>query len=244
MAWLSALLPVPQAVACVAALNQGADSLIATGEARTRDQVKADLLVERLTGQTSAGEVPVEVQLLMPADVLLDPDGVDGHEPVHVAGYGPVPAGWARDFLTRSQQQRTWLRRLFTRPGTGELIGMESQRRLFTKAQREFITARDQYCRTPWCGAPIRHIDHVVPAEDGGPTSVDNGQGLCAACNYAKQALDWTARPGPGADVVTTTPTGHDYRSSPPRPPGTEKTPLGLPSVQVDLRYFRHRLAA
>jgi hypothetical protein len=177
--------------------------------------------------------------------VLLDPDGPNGDEPVQLAGYGPVPAGWARDLLTRPKEQRVWLRRLFTRPGTGDLIGMESRRRLFTKAQREFIQARDQVCRTPWCGAPIRHLDHVIPAESGGATSVANGQGLCAACNHAKQAPGWTARPGPAGEVVTSTPTGHEYRSSPRQPPGATRAPVPeLPIIDVDLRYFRHRHAA
>ena len=53
---------------------------------------------------------------------------------------------------------------------------------------------------------------------DGGETSGRNGQGLCEACNYAKEAVGWTARPrpGPGHVVETTTPTGHSYRSRAP----------------------------
>jgi hypothetical protein len=56
----------------------------------------------------------------------------------------------------------------------------------------------------------------VIPAADGGETSATNGQGLCEACNYTKQAPGWTARPGPGGaghDVTITTPTGHHYTS-------------------------------
>ena len=97
---------------------------------------------------------------------------------------------------------------------------METRRRLFTPNQRRFIALRDQTCRTPWCDAPIRHADHITPAETGGPTSIGNGEGLCVACNHAKQAPGWRARPGPGAAVTITTPTGHSYRSHPPRPPG------------------------
>ena len=67
MAWLSALLPVEQAVACLAALRHGSDTAKAAGDKRTRGQVEADLLVERLTGQTEADQVPLEVQLMVPA---------------------------------------------------------------------------------------------------------------------------------------------------------------------------------
>jgi 5-methylcytosine-specific restriction endonuclease McrA len=87
------------------------------------------------------------------------------------------------------------------------------------------VRIRDQFCRTAWCGAPIRHTDHITPAENGGPTSIANAQGYCAACNYAKQAPGWHTETVPRADggheVETRTPTGHTYRSRPPEQPGT-----------------------
>ena len=73
MAWLSAYLPAEQGVACWAALRQHTDALKASGDERSRDQIMADTLVERLTGQASAQDVPVEVNLMMPWDTLLDP---------------------------------------------------------------------------------------------------------------------------------------------------------------------------
>ncbi len=68
MSVLSGLLPVEQGVACLAALRQHADGLIATGatDGRTRDQILADTLVERLTGQTRAADVNVEVGIVHP----------------------------------------------------------------------------------------------------------------------------------------------------------------------------------
>ena len=65
---------------------------------------------------------------------------------------------------------------------------MDSRRRLFPAGAQRFLIARDQLCRTPWCDAPIRHIDHIEPHARGGATTIDNGQGLCAACNLPKQA--------------------------------------------------------
>ena len=96
-----------------------------------------------------------------------------------------------------------WLRRLYRARGTGQLIGTESRRRCFTAGQRRFLRLRDRTCCTPWCDAAIRHIDHVVPYEDGGATSVDNGQGYCAACNFAKQAPDWRMTGSVPADPGT-----------------------------------------
>ena len=95
---------------------------------------------------------------------------------------------------------------------------MDSRARLVPQGLARFLRLRDRTCRTSWCDAEIRHADHVVPVADGGPTSESNTQGLCEACNHAKQAPGWTARPRPGPThtVEVVTPTGHTYRSTAP----------------------------
>jgi hypothetical protein len=93
MTWVSALLPVAQGVAAYAALVKAADTAQASGDPRSRGQVMADTLVERLTGRTRADATPVAVQLTMTDASLLDGDP----EPARVDGHGPVPAAWARD---------------------------------------------------------------------------------------------------------------------------------------------------
>ena len=213
--------PVAQGVAMYAALNSSADAAIAAGDPRGRGQIMYDTLVERITGQATADAVPVEVNLLM-TDQAVTNSGPGANEPAVLDGYGPLPARLGRDLVLDHEAAPVWLRRLYTAPRTGALVAMESRRREFTPAQRRFLRARDQTCRTPWCDAPIRHADHVVPAEHGGQTKVDNGQGYCEACNYAKQAPGWrntiTARAGPH-EVEISTPTGHRYRSRAPDPP-------------------------
>lgn len=229
MALVSALLPVAQAVAVHAALTRAALSGKAAGDDRGKGQLMADTLVELVTGQAVADDVQVEVQVVMTDRALLAGDDV----PAHVPGYGPVPAGWARELLTRDKPGdphcdvgvKVWLRRLFTHPGSGTLVAMDSARRLFPAALRRFVVARDGTCRTPWCDAPIAHADHVEPHADGGPTSAANGQGLCVRCNLVKEEPGWTSVVlhhglGPTSThphtVRTTTPTGHRYVSAAP----------------------------
>jgi hypothetical protein len=232
MSQLSALLPVAQGVAVYATLLREADSRVATGDGRTRGQIMADTLVERVTGQATATAVPVEIHLVMTDRALLgcgdgDSDvgsASDGGDPGYLFGFGPVPADLARRLaVSAAEAEAAWLRRLYTAPATGELIGMDSRRRLFPPGLARFIQIRDQVCRTPWCGALIRHTDHVVPHHEYGPTSAANGQGLCEQCNYNRQAPGWRARPraGPRHTVVTTTPTGHTYITTAPHPPGS-----------------------
>ncbi len=243
MVHLSALLPVKDGVAAYAALTKAADAATAAGDARSRGQLMADTLVERLTGtngQTTGDSnqegggagVGLELQVVITDRALLAGD----HEPAHLPGYGPLPAALVRDWLTctdpdgvstssTGRDARVWLRRLYTHPATGELVAMDSRRRLFTGNLRRLLVTRDLgTCRTPWCDAPIRHLDHVIAHHAGGSTSAPDGQGLCTACNHAKQAAGWRARPRPGPDgrhiVETTTPTGHTYTSGAPPLPG------------------------
>jgi Domain of unknown function (DUF222) len=232
MARISALLPVAQGVAVYAALRKAADASIAAGDGRTRGQLMADTLVRRVTGQATAGGVPVEIHLIMSHCTLLG-DGTDCDQPAHLADYGPIPADLARRLaVSAAEAEAAWLRRLYTTPDTGRLIGMDSTRRAFPAGLTRFIEVRDQYCTTPWCDAQIRHIDHALPHHEDGTTSEENGNGTCAQCNYARQAPDWQIRPEPGPrhTLKITTPTGHSYRNTAPAPPGHPRSERRRPT--------------
>lgn len=221
MGWVSLLARVGDAVAVHVTLGRAADAARAAGDPRTRDQLMADLLVARVTGRDPhTGQGPaVRLGLVMTDRALLAGDD----HPAHLDGYGTITAEHARDLL--AQAQDVWLRRLYTHPSTGELIAMDASSRVFPDRLKTFLTLRDRTCRTPWCDAPIRHTDHAIRVADGGATSADNGQGLCAACNYAKEAHGWQTAPAPDSTtghhrIQTATPTGHTYTSRPPPMPG------------------------
>lgn len=196
-----AILPVAQGVAAYKALKESADSARSAGDERSRGQVMADTLVERLTG-TPGGVGKIELQLVVTDRTLFQSES----EPARLSGYGIVPGGWVRELVSVADQARlesfrpphasapadpafdVYLRRLFTAPATGELVAMDSKARLFPGGMRRFIEARDATCRTPYCDAPIRHIDHIVSWSSAGPTSLNNGAGLCEQCNHMKES--------------------------------------------------------
>ena len=223
MLYLTALLPLVQGVACYAALKTHADSLIAGGDPRSRDQIIADTLVERVTGQGRADQVPIEVGIVLSDRTAV---GMDD-EPATVRTCGPIPADMARYLvLTANMQGLATLRRLYAHPSTGQITGRESIARKFPAGLADLIRIRDgDNCRMAYCGAPIRDTDHAKAKLEGGEASYGNGQGLCEACNIAKEAMGMQARPRPGPDgqhatshiVDTTTPTGHVYTSVAPR---------------------------
>jgi hypothetical protein len=260
MTYLTVLLPVQQGVAVYAALTRQADSTRAAGDPRSRDQIMADTLVESTTG-TPGGITGIELNLVMTDRTLLQGD----NEPARIPGYGIVPADWALNLLMQGQGEpdplqpaagdssrpcgsptgqkefKTWVRRLYTAPGTGDLVAMDSRRRLFPAPLRRFIQIRDDTCRTPYCDAPIRHHDHIIPWHDCGPTSLSNGAGLCEACNHTKELPGWKAkpRPGPRHTIELTTPTGHSYQSTAPPLPGSRLPGTGLSETSLPETWAR-----
>jgi hypothetical protein len=86
-----------------------------------------------------------------------------------------------------------------------------------TPAIREYVTARDQTCRYPYCRQPAWHadLDHTHPWHKGGPTCPCNLGALCRAHHILKQLQGWTlTQPRPGV-FQWTTPTGRIYTTEP-----------------------------
>ncbi len=180
---------------------------------------------------------------------------------VEMPGWGPVPASMAREHLLRLLDEDTdedidehtvaaggrtdersrpagfWLRRLWTSPNGRDLVAMDSRRRFFHGGLRRLLELRDPTCRVPWCDAPARQIDHVVPAAHGGATSAANGAGLCQCHNLVKEEPGWTLEvtttgldPGAGPhEIRLTTPTGRAHDC--PAPPifGAGRSPRPSP---------------
>jgi Restriction endonuclease len=66
----------------------------------------------------------------------------------------------------------------------------------FTEAQKKIILERDGY-KCVQCGRGLRegvelHIDHIKPKDKGGKATIENGQVLCARCNFKKKNLKQT----------------------------------------------------
>ena len=236
MTYVTALLPVAQGVSIYAALKREADVCF---DGRSRGQVMADTLVERVTGRPADQPVPVAVNVVISDQALI---GVESAAAV-IAGYGSVPSALARNLIVDAVADRrshATLRRLYAAPATGALVALESRARVFPKGLADFVGLRDQRCRTPYCDAPIRHRDHAKPHRVGGKTSAVNGLGVCERCNYTKESDGWlvssVSHQNATHTAKFTTPTGACHHSTAPPMPGTPAKPSSEVEVGLNCR--------
>lgn len=197
MATVSAHLPAVDAALIGKRLSLEAERLRAHGDRRGHQQIQADVLADTLLGRSEEMDPTVlDLGVIITDRTLFSPRGGDA---AHLEGYGVVPPeaireamvgplsdlarGLDRSLDDDAAEARLQLRRLYTHPTSGELVGVESRARAFPRGLARFIRWRDMTCRGPFCDAPIRQIDHIDPVSAGGPTTLENGQGLCAWCN-------------------------------------------------------------
>jgi hypothetical protein len=192
-------------------------------DARTIDQVRADVLSDLLLAGTPAldptatgdgdgtlGAIRAHVQVAVSALTLIGRD--DG--PADLAGRSPIDSATARELAGNAT---SW-DRLLTHPVTGTVLECDTYRP--TAAMARLLRARDRHCRFPGCRQPaIRcELDHTVAASAGGPTHVCNLANLCKRHHDVKHHTRWHVRQLPGGRLVWTSPTGRIYRDDAPPP--------------------------
>lgn len=196
MAYLSILGTATDVLGAYQSLRQDAQALLAGG---TRTEglgvLTSTLALARLSGRDLDQAQPVTVNIVMTDRSLLGwgEQSRSSEEPAFMGFGGAMPADVARELLADPKVD-AFFRRLFTSPNGRDLVAMDSVSRIFPAGLRSMITLRDQHCRTPFCEAPIRTIDHINPHRDHGPTSYRNGQGYCLRCNLTKEADDYACR--------------------------------------------------
>ena len=121
-----------------------------------------------------------------------------------VRGYGLVPADVARALVRDADKAgRAVLRRLYAAPLSGQLVAVDSRSTNFQEVSRPHsVCATRTSAGHSGATPPARPVDHARSLAEGGETDQFNGQGLCEACNIAKEALG--GRPDLGLDQETT----------------------------------------
>jgi hypothetical protein len=246
VASLWALLPAEGSAAVMAALDLMADHTDHTDhtdrtdhtdhteratatEARTRDQRRADALVQlaldRLAGVCAhCGDAPAGLRPAIQVTVALSTLLAMDTQPGELAGHGPIPAQLATALAT--DPTGTWRRLVTDQHGTLIDVGRRTYRP--PAALRRQVITRDRTCRFPGCNRRADHsdLDHLTRWADGGTTSHTNLHALDARHHHAKDEHGWTPQRQPDGTTCWTSPTGHSYHVPPEQLPNDQTTTL------------------
>lgn len=179
------------------------------------------------TGTPTSRRSGVRPTVFIFADALTWAGLADG--PADLEGYGPIPAGIAREHFTDS----TW-RAVVTDAVHSTVVGVADSSYVPSPRLRRHLFARDRRCGFPGCGAAVWFCDadHNLAHADGGCTDLDNCGLLCRRHHRLKTFTRWEWRRRPDGTIEWTDPQGHVWCREPvryPLPP-PEKPPPPLPT--------------
>lgn len=165
----------------------------AVQDKRTHGQKLLDGLISCVQLAARTGKLPMNGGLKSQLYLSLtqeDLDRKDGTATVLAPYSGPAPLPLFAQDLCDSE-----VTELFQGIG-GEILDVGRTRRLFTFAQRKILLARDMGCAFPDCMAPApwTHAHHIIPWQDGGVTSIENGVLVCEVHHHYLHESDWTVR--------------------------------------------------
>jgi hypothetical protein len=226
-------------------LSSIANGLTDPAEARTRDQVRADILVDLLLGAPlsappSPGHPePVHPDAAQPSPAHLDPTRPQinvvvslatllslADDPAEIPGLGPIPADTARE-LAADGTWRAWIT-----DATGAITATGSRGYVPSAGLARLVRAREPHCRMPGCRQPASRcdLDHTVPYP-AGPTTAQNLGALCRRHHVLKTHLGWDLKPEEHPESLTAR-EAHDHPEPPefpqPSPAWRWRTPAGF----------------
>jgi hypothetical protein len=186
-------------------------------DGRTLDQRRFDALGQLCAEALAQGSRPparpgARACVYVYADAATWAGLADG--PVELAGYGPIPAGMARQYF----QDATW-RAVVTDTITGQATAVSDRTYTPSARTQRHLHARDRTCGFPGCTAAIWFCDadHNTPHACGGATDTENCGLFCRRHHRLKTFTDWTWQRLPDGTLQWTDPHGKVWHRDPIR---------------------------
>jgi hypothetical protein len=233
-------LPIARAAAAYNHLDALARATKAAGDARTLDQIRADVFTDLLTGidPTQAGTAtgPAASRSTIQLHLDLTTLAMLNEEPGEIAGFGPVLADIARQTAAHLATAAAWRFTVTDQATTiaeGRLSPAAAKHAAAatltavtqlsrgpdgrlgyrpTAAQDAYVRARDHTCRAPGCTRRAQRcdIDHLDDWSSSHDTSIANLALLCRRHHRAKHIGAYRIRRG-AHGIDWTTPHQHHY---------------------------------
>ncbi len=187
-------LAVDRAAAAIERVDSLARGARNVGDARTLEQLRADIVVGLLEG-TWDGPDPIYragvIELTVPLTTLMDLQDLPGE----VAGWGAVCADIARQTAEKMLQQSDpkTTTRFTVYDEDGNVVHDGITRRRPPAPMAASVRANINQCIFPGCWRPARQcdLDHQHRVSDGGTTTADNLHPLCRRHHRAKDEGGW-----------------------------------------------------
>ncbi len=165
----------------------------AVKDRRTRAQMLLDGMLHCLAMAAGTGKLPLNGGLKTQLYLSLTQDDLDcrkGAGSIDSPYSGQVPLALFNEEVCSAEVTEV------LRDSNGAILDVGRTQRLFTFAQRKILVARDMGCVFPDCMAPPQwtQAHHIIPWQDGGPTSIDNGVLCCSLHHHYLHDRGWTVR--------------------------------------------------
>jgi hypothetical protein len=205
----------PRIAAALGRVDKFARRLRHGGDARTLDQLRADVATDLLLGGWLPGDPgfarlgtppAAQVQLVVSLATML---GLD-QGCAQIPGWGAVSAAQARDLALSAGS--IW-KRVVTDPLTGRAIETTAGSYKVPPEMAQQVRTRDGTCRAPGCEIPTERcdLDHTHewrPDGAGGPTAQTNLAALHRGHHNLKTSGFWDSDQSAGGTLTWTTATG------------------------------------
>ncbi|MDF2729175.1 MAG: endonuclease [Acidimicrobiia bacterium] len=205
-------LPPDEANRAMRRINRLARALKAKGDRRRIDQIRADILLDLLTGKgqpngsCDKGVVEIRVDLTTLA-------GIDD-DPAEIPGFGPVLADVARQMVDEASDAE-W--RIIPVDGNGQPVGVVTTKRRPTTSQKRIVESRNPTCVFPGCRMPAAECDlnHEVPWAEAHRTTARELEPLCRHDHINHHLHRWKLKQIRSGIYQWTSPLGHTYTTGP-----------------------------
>jgi hypothetical protein len=211
-------LPPAETTRAMRRINRLARALKAKGDKRRIDQIRADILLDLLTGrnqeQTKSGSTDTGV-----VEIKVDMTTLTGidDEPGEIPGFGPVLADVARQIVDEASDSE-W--RIVPVDENGQPTGVVTTSRRPTKAQKRQVETRNPTCVFPGCRMPATECDlnHEIPWAQAHRTTIRELGPLCRHNHIDHHRHRWKLKQIRPGYYQWTSPLGHTYIVGPKQP--------------------------
>jgi hypothetical protein len=208
-------LPPAETSRAMRRINRLARTLKARGDKRRIDQIRADILLDLLTGKgqpngsSDRGVVEIRVDMTTLA-------GIDD-EPAEIPGWGHVLADVARQIVDEASDAE-W--RIIPVDENGQPIGVVTTQRRPTTVQKRIVETRNPTCVFPGCRMPATECDlnHETPWAQAHRTTIRELGPLCRHNHIDHHRHRWKLKQIRPGVYEWTSPLGQPYIVEPERP--------------------------